>query len=211
MCFFCKRVLPCLSVFFVGFKFSMGLVWNLDSSWVYSLAFLASACFSWSSKSVLEFKIRSFSSLRPKRKNCADLNGSHQNCSNWFWTPTRVVSYNVCFDGIDFQSDFSWSSQSVLEFKINWSGALSRQKMKHLKIKKIYIIESFWVPDFLTLVGVQNQFEQFWWLPVIIFISNWLAPFSSRENVVKEIWTPNVWKGLDLRTGWVIQSRVGKG
>ena len=136
MCFFFKRVLPCLSVFFVGFKFSMGLVWNLDSSWVYSLAFLASACFSWSSKSVLEFKIRSFSSLRPKRKNCADLNGSHQNCSNWFWTPTRVVSYNVCFDGIDFQSDFSWSSQSVLEFKISWSGALSRQKMKHLKISK---------------------------------------------------------------------------
>ena len=44
--FFFKRVLPCLSVFFVGFKFSMGLVWNLDSSRFYSLAFLALACFS---------------------------------------------------------------------------------------------------------------------------------------------------------------------
>ena len=122
MCFFLKRVLPCLSVFFVGFKFSMGLVWNLDSSWFYSLAFLALACFSCSSKSVLEFKIRSSSSLRPKRKNCVDLNGSHQNCSNWFWTPTRIVSYNVCFDGIDFQSEMHHENEHAqIHFRLEIS------------------------------------------------------------------------------------------
>ena len=103
--------------------------WNWFSIWNASrkrtrpdMAFLALTCFSWSSKSILEFKISSSGTLSPKEKNREHLNWNHQNCSNWFWTPTRRVPYNLSVAGIDFQSEIQHENDHVqIQFRLEIS------------------------------------------------------------------------------------------